>query len=203
VRRRGGDNRAGWRWRRMGVFELQPPGAVYSRRSVARAAKRIIRVARNRPRTPEGKEAARHHGEEAVSCERTGASGQAGKAGFLQPSGRNAGQRRGRLLAERREPRHQQPPEAWCLHNMPQWPSTAQIAVRAQQRAEAALDTAPRHEDRVSGRWCWCWCWSTTARAILRESRTLEPQLCRDLQPRCCVQLGRVVNRALPLDARR
>jgi hypothetical protein len=100
VRRRGGDNRAGWRWRRMGVFELQPPGAVYSRRSVARAAKRIIRVARNRPRTPEGKEAARHHGEEAVSCERTGASGQAGKAGFLQPSGRNAGQRRGRLLAE-------------------------------------------------------------------------------------------------------
>jgi hypothetical protein len=89
---------------------------------------------------------------------------------------------------------------AWCLHNMPQWPSTAQIAVRAQQRAEAAFDTAPRHEDRVSGR---RWCWSSTARAILRESRTLEPQLCIDLQPRCCVQLGCVVNRALPLDTRR
>jgi hypothetical protein len=25
-------------------------------------------------------------------------------------------------------------PQAWCLHNMPQWPTTAQIAVRAQQR---------------------------------------------------------------------
>jgi len=61
---------------------------------------------------------------------------------------------RGRLLAERRErerePRHQPPPEAWSLHNMPQQNITAQIAVRAQQRAEAALDAAPRHEDRVS-----------------------------------------------------
>jgi hypothetical protein len=49
-----------------------------------------------------------------------------------------------------REPRHQPPPEAWSLHNTPQQNITAQIAVRAQQRAEAALDAAPRHEDRVS-----------------------------------------------------
>jgi hypothetical protein len=64
------------------------------------------------------------------------------------------------------------------------------------------LDTAPRHEDRVSGRSCS----STTAWAILRESRTLEPQLCIDLQTRCCVQLGCVVNRALtvaPFDTKR
>jgi len=42
---------------------------------------------------------------------------------------------------------------------------------------------------------------STTSRAILRASRTLktplEPQLCIDLQARCCLQLARVVNRAL------
>ena len=49
----------------MQVIELQPPGAV-NKAQLARAAKRIM-VARSRPRTPEGKEAARHHG---VSCER-------------------------------------------------------------------------------------------------------------------------------------